>query len=66
MNIKTIAEYVENTKIKEILTEMGIDYGQGYGLSKPKPLQEYFEINKDAKIKLAGTSTNKKKSSNGC
>lgn len=40
MNLKIIAEYAENDNIIAILTKMGIDYGQGYGISKPRPLTE--------------------------
>jgi len=36
MNIKTIAEFVENEAIFEKLKEMGIDYFQGYYFSPPK------------------------------
>jgi EAL domain-containing protein (putative c-di-GMP-specific phosphodiesterase class I) len=40
MNKKTIAEFVENDEIKNILAEMGVDYVQGYGIAKPQPLDE--------------------------
>lgn len=40
MSVKTIAEYVENDQIIGILRGMGIDYGQGYGISKPLPLTD--------------------------
>lgn len=40
MNKKTIAEFVENDEIKNILSEMGVDYVQGYGIAKPQPLDE--------------------------
>jgi len=43
MNLKIIAEYVENAEIVEILQEMGIDYGQGYHISKPKPLTDMLK-----------------------
>jgi len=36
--LKTIAEFVENDAVKERLTELGLDYAQGYGIAKPKPL----------------------------
>jgi len=36
----TIAEYVENDSILEKLTEIGIDYGQGYGIEKPLLLSD--------------------------
>ena len=38
MNIKTIAEFVENGTILNNLKQIGIDYAQGYGIEKPKPL----------------------------
>ncbi len=37
MNIKTVAEFVEDRKTIELLREMGIDYVQGYAISKPIP-----------------------------
>lgn len=40
MDLKVIAEYVENQKIVDILREMGVDYGQGYHILKPGPLLE--------------------------
>lgn len=40
MAVKTIAEYVENEPIIHMLREMGIDFGQGYGISKPIPLKQ--------------------------
>jgi EAL domain-containing protein (putative c-di-GMP-specific phosphodiesterase class I) len=39
MGMQTIAKYVENDEVKVMLTAIGIDYGQGYGLGKPKPLK---------------------------
>ena len=40
MGIKTIAEFVENGQILAELKAMGVNYGQGYGIAKPKPLAE--------------------------
>jgi EAL domain-containing protein (putative c-di-GMP-specific phosphodiesterase class I) len=40
MGMQTIAEFVENNQIKELLMVIGVNYGQGYGLGKPKPLKE--------------------------
>jgi diguanylate cyclase (GGDEF)-like protein/PAS domain S-box-containing protein len=37
---KTIAEFVENEAIFNLLKELGIDYAQGYGIGKPVPLDE--------------------------
>ncbi|WP_166269412.1 DUF1631 family protein [Marinobacter caseinilyticus] len=38
LGIKTIAEYVEDLEILEALREMNVDYAQGFGLAKPRPL----------------------------
>lgn len=38
MGLTTIAEFVRNEKIKERLEELGVDYGQGYYFSEPRPL----------------------------
>lgn len=40
LNLKTIAEYVESAEIKDILKDIGVDYGQGYFIHKPMPLNE--------------------------
>ncbi|MBI5040093.1 MAG: EAL domain-containing protein [Gammaproteobacteria bacterium] len=42
MNMKTVAEFVENAEILEILRDIGIDRAQGYFLGKPAPLAELF------------------------
>ncbi len=38
MGVQTIAEYVENTEIRDCLTAIGIDYVQGYAIHSPEPL----------------------------
>ena len=38
MGMKTVAEFVENDDIIECLKTIGVDYAQGYGVAKPKPL----------------------------
>ena len=40
MGTKTIAEFVENDGILEKLAEIGVDYAQGYGIARPRPLHE--------------------------
>lgn len=37
LGMKTIAEYVENKEILDMITQMGITYGQGYYIGKPDP-----------------------------
>ncbi len=39
MKLKTIAEYVENENILNILQKIGIDYVQGYHIDTPQPLE---------------------------
>lgn len=39
LQIKTIAEYVENRETLEAVREIGIDYAQGYYISKPVPIE---------------------------
>ena len=36
----TIAEFVENEAILNACREIGVDYAQGYGVGRPKPLEE--------------------------
>jgi diguanylate cyclase (GGDEF)-like protein/PAS domain S-box-containing protein len=38
MGIRTVAEYAENDEIIEALRVMGVDFAQGYGVSRPSPL----------------------------
>jgi EAL domain-containing protein (putative c-di-GMP-specific phosphodiesterase class I) len=38
MGLSTIAECVESETIARMVEEIGVDYGQGYGLAKPQPL----------------------------
>ena len=40
MGKKTIAEFVENEQIFNLLNELGVDYAQGYGIGKPVSLDE--------------------------
>ena len=48
LSIQVIAEGIENQKQKQILTDLGCQFGQGYLFSKPLPLtlfqQKYFDI----------------------
>jgi diguanylate cyclase (GGDEF)-like protein/PAS domain S-box-containing protein len=45
MGMQTIAEFVENNEIKEMVTAIGVNFGQGYGLGKPKPLKDLVTRN---------------------
>lgn len=50
MNIEIIAEYVENDEIIEILNEIGIDYGQGYGISRPMPIDDVVATHQQIEV----------------
>lgn len=38
--LKTIAEFVEHPGIQKKLTEIGVDFAQGYGIHKPEPIED--------------------------
>lgn len=40
MGRKTIAEFVEDERTLKTLSDLGVDYMQGYGIAKPRSLQE--------------------------
>lgn len=44
MGKMTIAEYVENNDIKKLLDTIGVDYLQGFGISKPNPLKNVIDV----------------------
>lgn len=48
MNLKTIGESVENHEWLPIMEEAGLDYGQGYGIARPRPLTEFIGLSHDA------------------
>lgn len=42
MNMKTVAEFVENAEILAVLREIGVDRAQGYHLGKPDSVAKLF------------------------
>jgi ammonium transporter, Amt family len=38
LKLKTIAEFVENGEILNALKQVGVDFAQGYGVARPRPL----------------------------
>lgn len=40
MGIRTVAEFAESEEILRRLAEIGVDYAQGYGIGRPRPLEE--------------------------
>ncbi|EMR11983.1 diguanylate cyclase/phosphodiesterase (GGDEF & EAL domains) with PAS/PAC sensor(s) [Methylophaga lonarensis MPL] len=44
MGLKTIAEFVEDAATLDILRQIGVDYVQGYYLSRPEPLESLNSV----------------------
>ena len=42
-NLKTVAEFVENENIYQILKDLGVDYSQGWYFGKPQPIEEIIK-----------------------
>jgi len=42
MGLKTVAEFVEDEETLAVLCEIGIDFAQGFGVSRPQPIEEQF------------------------
>ncbi len=40
MSMTTIGEFVENEAIQQRLKQIGVDYGQGYGIGRPIPIEQ--------------------------
>ncbi|MEH6550058.1 MAG: EAL domain-containing protein [Pseudomonadales bacterium] len=40
MGKKTIAEFVENEEILAMIASIGVDFAQGYGISRPRPIED--------------------------
>lgn len=45
MDIQTIAEFVEDDATIQVLSLLGIDYAQGYGIAMPRPLEHFLNPN---------------------
>ncbi len=50
LNMKTIAEFVENDDIRNILVDIGVDYGQGYGIGRPENFEELLKHTNDISL----------------
>ena len=40
MGLKTIAEFVETEEILDSIRNLGVDYAQGYAISRPLPIDQ--------------------------
>ena len=48
LELKIVAEGVEDERTLELLSEMGCDFAQGYYMAKPMPYEEVLEFMKDS------------------
>lgn len=53
MDIKTVAEFVEDEDILQVLAEIGVEYAQGYHIGKPMPIAEAIELQQGGLKKAA-------------
>lgn len=42
MGLATIAEFVESEEVRQLLAAQGVDFGQGFGLARPMPLEDVY------------------------
>jgi diguanylate cyclase (GGDEF)-like protein/PAS domain S-box-containing protein len=64
MNIRTVAEFVENEGIFRKLKDLGVDFAQGYWIDKPQPLEtitEWRKVKNELPV-ISGMKSNQTKS----
>lgn len=44
MRVTVIAEWIEDEHIMQVLRDMGVDYGQGWHLGRPRPIEEVLRV----------------------
>ena len=54
MGLLTVGEFVETEEIRDLLRRLGVDYGQGYGIARPEPFENYLKTLIDVRIRHAG------------
>ncbi|MBS0394269.1 MAG: EAL domain-containing protein [Proteobacteria bacterium] len=57
MGITTVAEYVETDEIRIRMANLGVDYGQGFAIGKPVPLNEILQDLSLYELVAAGDGT---------
>jgi len=50
MGLQTVAERVESDPIRELTRQLGVDFGQGFSIGRPKPLDQVIPGLLGAKI----------------
>ena len=53
MGLRTVAEFVQNDATIDMLRRLGVDYVQGYGVEKPRPLDDASRATEGGAVKLA-------------
>ncbi len=53
MGLRTVAEFVQNDATIEMLRRLGVDYVQGYGVEKPRPLDDDSRASEGTAVKVA-------------
>jgi EAL domain-containing protein (putative c-di-GMP-specific phosphodiesterase class I) len=43
MRLSTVAECVESEEIRRITRELGVDFGQGFAIARPTPMNGVLE-----------------------
>ncbi|MCZ6890658.1 MAG: EAL domain-containing protein [Gammaproteobacteria bacterium] len=54
MGLLTVGEFVETEEIRDRLRRLGVDYGQGYGIARPEPFENYLKALVDDRVRHAG------------
>ena len=44
MGLRTVAECVENDAIRDVVRQLGVEYGQGFSIGRPAPLENVIPI----------------------
>ncbi len=57
MGITTVAEFVETDELRIRMTNLGVDYGQGFAIGKPQPLEEVLQELSLYELVSAGATT---------
>jgi Amt family ammonium transporter len=50
MGLKTVAECVESEEIRSITRNLGVEYGQGFTIGRPAPLDQVIQVLRGATI----------------
>lgn len=56
MKLQTVAEFVEDVALSNLLAELGVDFAQGYGIGKPQPLSELLNGHAPAETDFSNRS----------